>query len=390
MFQTIEFRTPAVLFGLETIARIGKEAKRLGGHRVLIVTGPRVNAAGLLEKPLASLKAEKLEVDVIVEERDTPEPATSVVEEVADFARKGAFDVIVGIGGGSILDVAKMASALLTNPGKTRDYFGKEKVPQRGRPTIIVPTTSGTGAEVTKHAIFLDREADVKKAVASTNLLPDVAIIDPMLSVSCPSRVTAAAGIDAFFHAVEPFLSRMANPITDALALKAISIITQWLGPAVADGENITARYHMALGSVTAGFVLNNSGTSLVHAMAYPVGGEYHTPHGITLSAILVACFEGILMAKQEKMVLLARAMAEPIDGLSPREAASRALEAIRHLLRSVDLPVSLRELVLPIKPGSPDGQRRRTRNNVSFRVPRGSFRSRISRRFTRRLFKRV
>ena len=127
MFQSIEFRTPAVLFGLDTILRIGKEAKRLGGHRVLIVTGPRVNAAGLAEKAVASLKTEKLEVEVIVEERDTPEPATSVVEEVADFARKGGFDVIVGIGGGSILDVAKMASALLTNPGKTRDYFGQAR-----------------------------------------------------------------------------------------------------------------------------------------------------------------------------------------------------------------------------------------------------------------------
>jgi alcohol dehydrogenase len=342
MFQTIEFRTPAVVFGLETIARIGKEAKRLGGHRVLIVTGPRVNAAGLLEKPLASLKTEKLEVEVIVEERDTPEPATSVVEEVAAFARKGGFDVIVGIGGGSILDVAKMASALLTNPGKTRDYFGKEKVPQRGRPTIIVPTTSGTGAEVTKHAIFLDREANVKKAVASTNLLPDVAIVDPMLSVSCPPRVTAAAGIDAFFHAVEPFLSRMANPITDALALKAISIITQWLAPAVADGENVTARYHMALGSVTAGFVLNNSGTSLVHAMAYPVGGEYHTPHGITLTVLALACFDAIKAAKQDRLVQIAEAMGEPVAGLASREAADRALLAIRHLMQSVDLPVCL------------------------------------------------
>ena len=344
MFQTIEFRTPAVLFGLDTILRIGKEAKRLGGHRVLIVTGPRVNAAGLLDKPLASLKAEKLEAEVIIEERDTPEPATSVVEEVAAVARKGGFDVIVGIGGGSILDVAKMASALLTNPGKTRDYFGREKVPQRGRPTIIVPTTSGTGAEVTKHAIFLDREANVKKAVPSTNLLPDVAIIDPMLSVSCPPRVTAAAGIDAFFHAVEPFLSRMANPITDALALRAISIITQWLAPAVADGENVTARYHMALGSVTAGFVLNNSGTSLVHAMAYPVGGEYHTPHGITLTVLALACFDAIKAAKQDRLVQIAEAMGEPVAGLASREAADRALLAIRHLMQSVDLPVCLED----------------------------------------------
>jgi len=344
MFQTIEFKTPSVVFGMDTALRIGKEAKRFGGHRVLIVTGPRVKAAGVLEKALSGLKAESLEVDVIVEERDTPEPATSVVEEVADFARQGRFDVIVGIGGGSILDVAKMASALLTNPGNTKAYFGKEKVPLRGKPTIIVPTTSGTGAEVTKHAIFLDREANVKKAVASTNLLPDVAVVDPLLTLTCPPRVTAAAGIDAFFHAVEPFLSRMANPITDALALKAISLITRWLGPAVADGENLDARYHMALGSVTAGFVLNNSGTSLVHAMAYPVGGEYHTPHGITLTVLALSCFDALRSAKQERLVQIADAMGEPVDGVPSREAADLALVAMRHLMKSVDLPVCLEE----------------------------------------------
>jgi alcohol dehydrogenase len=344
MYQNIEFRTPSVIFGMDTVHRIGKEAKRLGGHRVLIVTGPRVKAAGLLDKALASLKHDSLDLDVIVEERDTPEPATSVVEEVADFARQGRFDVITGIGGGSILDVAKMASALLTNPGRTKDYFGKEKVSQRGKPTIIVPTTSGTGAEVTKHAIFLDREVNVKKAVASSNLLPDVAIIDPMLTVPCPPRVTAAAGIDAFFHAVEPFLSRMANPITDALALKAIALISRWLGPAVADGEDLNARYHMALGSVTSGFVLNNSGTSLVHAMAYPVGGEHHLPHGITLTVLALACFEAIKPAKQERLVQIAEAMGEPVAGLPHREAADRALVAIRHLMKSVDLPVCLEE----------------------------------------------
>jgi len=345
MFQTIQFTTPSILFGMDTIRQLGQQAKKLGAGRVLLVTGPNVKEAGVLDKALSFLKAESIDVEVNIQGRDTPEPATSVVEDTAAVARKGNFDVIIGLGGGSILDVAKMASALVTNPGKTKDYFGPEKVPKRGKPTIIIPTTSGTGAEVTKHAIFLDREANVKKAVASTALLPNVAIVDPMLSVSCPPRVTASAGIDAFIHAAEPFLSKNANPITDALALDAVSILTRWLGPAFADGQNLEARYYMSLGSVMSGIVLNNSGTSLVHAMAYPVGGEYHTPHGITLSAILVACFEGILMAKQEKMVLLAKAMGEPINGLSPREAASRALEAIRHLLRSVDLPVSLREL---------------------------------------------
>ena len=345
MYQLIQFKTPSILFGMDTLSQIGQEAKKLGAGRVLLVTGPRVKAAGILEKAVSFLKGESISVEVAVEDRDTPEPATTVVEEVAEIARKGNFDVIVGLGGGSILDVAKMASALLTNPGKTRDYFGKEKVPKRGKPTLIVPTTSGTGAEVTKHAIFLDRESNVKKAVASSNLLPDVAIVDPMLTVSCPPPVTASAGIDAFLHAAEPFLSKNANPITDAMALEAISITSRWLGPAFADGQDLDARYYMSLGSVMSGIVLNNSGTSLVHAMAYPVGGEYHTPHGVTLSALVVACFDYIRVSKQEKMVRLARAMGEPVEGLPPREASARALDAIRHLIQSVGLPASLKDL---------------------------------------------
>jgi alcohol dehydrogenase len=345
MYQLIQFKTPSIIFGMDTLSQIGQEAKKLGAGRVLLVTGPRIKEAGLVEKAVSFLKGQSISVEVAVEDRDTPEPATTVVEEVAEIARKGNFDVIIGLGGGSILDVAKMASALLTNPGKTRDYFGKEKVPKRGKPTIIVPTTSGTGAEVTKHAIFLDREANVKKAVASTNLLPDVAIDDPMLTLSCPPNVTASAGIDAYLHAAEPFLSKNANPITDALALEAVSITSHWLGPAVAEGQDLDARYYMSLGSVMSGIVLNNSGTSLVHAMAYPVGGEYHTPHGVTLSALVIACFDYIRMAKREKLVRLAKAMGEPVDGLPPREASARALDAIRHLIQSVGLPVSLRDL---------------------------------------------
>ncbi len=350
MYQLIQFRTPSILFGMDTINQLGQEAKKLGAGRVLLVTGPRVKAAGILEKAVSFLKGESISVEVAVEDRDTPEPATTVVEEVAEIAKKGNFDVIVGLGGGSILDVAKMASALLTNPGKTKDYFGKEKVPRRGKPTIIVPTTAGTGAEVTKHAIFLDRESNVKKAVASSNLLPDVAIVDPMLTVSCPPPVTASAGIDAFLHAAEPFLSKMANPLTDAMSLEAISITSRWLGPAFADGQDLDARYYMSLGSLMSGIVLNNSGTSLVHAMAYPVGGETHAPHGVTLSALVVACFDYVRVAKQEKMVRLGRAMGEPVDGLPPREASARVLDAIRHLIESVGLPASLKDLKITDK----------------------------------------
>jgi alcohol dehydrogenase len=345
MFQNIVFQTPTIIFGIDAVKQIGEQAKKLAAGRALLISGPRVQKAGLLDKAASLLKAEGIAVEVNIQDRDTPEPATEVVEGTAAIARKGNFDVIIGLGGGSILDVSKMAAALVTNPGTTKDYFGKEKVPKRGTPTIIVPTTAGTGAEVTKHAIFLDREINVKKVVASSNLLPNVAIVDPVLTVSCPPSVTASSGIDAFIHSAEAFLSKNANAITDALALESISIITKWLGPAFADGQDMEARYQMSLGSLMAGVVLNNSGTSLVHAMAYPVGGEHHTPHGVTLSALLIACFEYVAVAKAEKMAALARAMGEPIDDLAPREVVERVLDAIHYLIKSVDLPASLTDL---------------------------------------------
>jgi alcohol dehydrogenase class IV len=345
MFQNIVFQTPNIFFGMDVLNQLGKEAAKLGAGRVLLVTGPRVKAAGLLDRAVNLLKAESISVEVNIQDRDTPEPATDVVERTAEVARKGNFDVIIGLGGGSILDVTKMASALVTNPGRTEDYFGKEKVPMRGRPTIIVPTTAGTGAEVTKHAIFLDRAINVKKVVASGNLLPNVAIVDPVLTVSCPPPVTASAGIDAYIHSAEAFLSKNANAMTDALALESISRITKWLGPAFADGQDMEARYQMSLGSLMAGVVLNNSGTSLVHAMAYPVGGEHHTPHGVTLSALLIACFDYVAVAKADKMAALARAMGENIDGLPAREVTERLLDAIHHLIKSVNLPATLTDL---------------------------------------------
>jgi len=345
MFQQFPFKTPSIHFGHGAISMLGNEARKLEGQRILLITGPSIRKAGILDKALASLKESSLDVEVNVQGRDTPEPGTHIVEETSRMAREGRFDVIVGLGGGSILDVAKMASALVINPGKVRDYFGREKVSRRGKPTIMIPTTSGTGAEVTKHAIFLDSEAMVKKAVASNALLPDVAIVDPELTYSCPREVTAASGIDAFIHAAEPFVSKNANPITDALSLQAVGMITRWLGAAVADDADVEARYWMSMGSLISGMVLNNAGTSLVHAMAYPIGGEFHTPHGISLTVLLVSCFEAILPARTDKFVQLAGAMGEPAEGRPAREAARLALDAVTHLLKSADLPASLPEI---------------------------------------------
>ncbi|HHU31382.1 MAG TPA: iron-containing alcohol dehydrogenase [Clostridia bacterium] len=345
MYKSFTFKTPSIVFGMDAINQVGIEAKKLNAKRVLFLTGPNVKKAGHGERVMSLLKDEQIETELSILERSTPEPTTDIAENTAKLARELKVDLIIGMGGGSIIDVAKMSAALLNNPLKVRDYFGKEKLPNRGIPTIMIPTTSGTGAEVTKHAIFLDEENGVKKAVASSNLLPDTAIIDPLLTVSCPAKVTASSGMDAFLHAAEPFLSKEANLLTDCIALKAIRLISKWIGPAFANGEDMEARYYMSLGSLMAGLVLNNSGTSLVHALAYPIGGEYHVPHGPSLTCILNSCLNYIKVAKQERLAMIAEAMGERIEGLSEREAAQLAIDAIRNLLVKLGLPTSLTDL---------------------------------------------
>lgn len=345
MFKQFLFNTPEIIFGNDTIYEVGKEAKKLNAKKVLFMSGTNVQKNGYVEKVIDLLKAEGIEVIVSIEERRTSEPTTDLPEKAAELAKREGVDLIIGMGGGSVLDVAKMAAALMTNPLKTRDYFGKEKVLVKAIPSILIPTTSGTGSEVTKHAIFLDEENDVKKAVASSNIMPTVAIIDPLTTITCPQGVTAASGFDAFLHACEPFLSNRSSVLTDTIALEAITLITKWLGPAYANGDDVEARYNMALGSVLSGLVLNNAGTSLVHALAYPIGGEFHVAHGPSLTGLVNSCFEYIVVAKQDKFAQLAVAMGEVTEGLSEREAAKKGLEAVDALMKKVDLPTTLTEM---------------------------------------------
>ena len=345
MWQTIQFRTPKVIFGMDSVQQLGNEAKTLGAKKAFILTGPNVKSSGALGAIEKSLKEAAIDFEIHVLGRTTPEPTTDMAEDMAKLIEQKGTDLVIGIGGGSILDVAKMGAALIANPGKVRDYFGSEKLKNKGTKCMLVPTTAGTGSEVTQHAIFLDLETNVKKAVASQMTMPDVAIVDPMLTITSPRDVTAASGFDAWLHAAEPFVSKHTNPITDALSLQAVSIIARNLGTAWSDPNDLDARYNMSLGSLISGFPLANAGTSLVHAMAYPIGGEFHTPHGISLSILLLACFKAIAASKGERLVRLAEAMGENVEGLSVREGVEVALDSMFYMLRSVELPTCLSEI---------------------------------------------
>lgn len=344
MLGSFKVRTPDwILFGFDTVRQVGVEAKRLGAGKVMLLTDPGVVKAGLLDPVYESLKEEGLEYDIF--DAVEPEPSIQSLLEASKMAKQGKFDVIAAVGGGSSMDTAKVVAAMMTNEGDIQDFFGVDNVPQRGLPTIMVTTTSGTGSEVTRMAVFTDTEVNLKRVVSAQNILADVAIIDPNMTASMPQPVTAATGIDAFIHAVEAYVAINASPMTDTICLEAIKLTAENLGPAFANGNDMAARYNMALGSFMAGISLNNAGVGAVHALAYPIGAEYHLSHGLALIVIFAETMRSISISCLPKFRKIAEAMGIDVEGLSPWEAADETVDGMTELARMVGLPTTLSEV---------------------------------------------
>ena len=344
MFKSFRLRTPDwILFGFDTVQQVGSEAKRLGAGKVMLITDEGVSNSGALEPVTESLKKEGLEYDVF--DQVEPEPSIQSLMEATSMAKDGNFDVFIGLGGGSSMDTTKLVSAMMTNKGDIQDFFGVDNIPKRGLPTILITTTSGTGSEVTRMAVFTDKDANLKRVVSAQNILADVAIIDPNMAGSMPPSVTAATGIDAFIHAVESYVAVNAGPLTDNIALDATRLIFESLGCAFAKGDDMTARYNMALGSLMAGITLNNAGVGAVHALAYPIGAEYHLPHGLALTGVFPATMRYISIACLTKYRNLANAMGIEVKGLAPWEAAEMAVKGMESLTKMVKLPINLKEI---------------------------------------------
>jgi alcohol dehydrogenase len=238
--------------------------------------------------------------------------------------------------------VAKGVSILATNGGSILDYIGLNMIPKKGIPKFLIPTTAGTGAEVTKNAIFTDKKAQLKKGVVSRHLLPEVAIVDSDLTLSLPPDVTAATGMDALTHAIESYTSPKADSQTDMYALKAIELIGASLRRAVSFGSDAKAREDMALGSVFAGISLANAGVGAVHACAYPLGGRFGMGHGVTNALLLPYIMEYNLVGDLQKFANIARALGEVTDMLSLREQADLSRKAVFELSRDIGIPQKL------------------------------------------------
>lgn len=334
----------SILFGNGEVARIGKEARRLGGNRVLVVTDRVIAKVGILEKVRASLEEEGLQVGVF--DGTEPEPTLRNYNECLKIVSEGGYDLVVGLGGGSSMDLAKAVALVGGIGGPIKDYFGIDRVPKRGLPTIMVCTTSGTGSEVSKFAILTDQDTNLKMAIVSPYILANVAIVDPTLTLSMPPSVTAATGMDALTHAIEGYVAVKSSPLTDALALEAARIIGRSLRPAVADGRNLEARAEMALASMIGGQVLTTTGgAGAVHGLAFALGVHYHLPHGLANSLVLPYVLEYTAMSSVPKLVKVAEALGEPSDGKSDREYAGSVVRAIFQLQKDIGVPIRLRDV---------------------------------------------
>jgi alcohol dehydrogenase len=349
MIQTQSFivnQPTQIEFGVGSCANLHETVKKLGGSNVFLVVDPGLMQSGIVKKVTASL--DKADIPYTLYDNVQPEPGLQLADAGAELAQKEKADCVVGVGGGSALDIAKAISILLTNSGKAEDYLGLGKIKHPGVPKIMIPTTAGTGAEVTFTAVFINEKTQSKGGMNGDPLYPDAAILDPSLTISLPPAVTAATGIDAFTHALEAFVSTQAHSISDMYALEAIDLISRNLAIAYANGANLEARSAMLLGSLLGGKALATAGVGLVHAMAYPLGGMFSTAHGLANAVLLPYVVDYNIIGSPEKYAVVAELMGYDIDGLPLREAAQLAVEAVYRLNTDVGIPASLAELDIP------------------------------------------
>ncbi|MBA7619947.1 Long-chain-alcohol dehydrogenase 1 [subsurface metagenome] len=335
-----------VRFGVGALDTIGDEANKLAAKHALIVTDPGVYKAGLADSVKERLSKAKLSVDVFPEAE--PEPTFPRLNAAAEQFGKESYDLLLGVGGGSSMDTAKGLSILLAHGGKGQDYGGVDKVPGPGIPIFTLPTTAGTGSEVTNIAIFDDTEKGRKLGIVSPYLLARLALVDPTLTYGCPPKVTAASGIDALIHAIECYTGTKANTFSDALALEAMRLIAGNLRTAVKNGSDKEARNRMSEGALMAGIAFGNSGVAAVHALAYPLGSRFHVPHGVANGVLLPYVTECNLSANLPRYAIVAQMLGVKTQGLSLQKAAEKGVEAIKALAADIGIPLHLRDLGVP------------------------------------------
>jgi choline dehydrogenase len=331
--------------GLGAIAALADEARALGMRRPLLVTDPGIVRAGLLDHAVGPLRAGRL--DYVVFDHVAPNPPIALVDQGADLYRAEGCDGVIGFGGGSSMDAAKSIGVVAANGGSILDYEWADPQPivKRIPPTICVPTTAGTGSEVTLWAVITDPKRKIKFNVGGT---PDigawVALIDPQLTFDLPPAVTAGTGMDALAHAIECYTCAYAQPLPDSVALNAMEYVGQYLRVAFAQGHNTEARYKMSMAAMLGALAYGTESAGAAHAMSQSAGGVHDVPHGALTARLLGPVMEYNYLGEPQKFARIAQALGEDTRGLSVWQAAEKAVEAVYRLTEEVEIP-TLQEL---------------------------------------------
>lgn len=326
------FKSPnALKLSNGVTSELGMHFKKLNVSKVLVVTDETIVKFGILDKVAEALKKENIEYVVFSEVQ--PEPPVENAYKSFELYKENDCDGVLGIGGGSAIDVAKAAAMLVTNKGKYEDYVGIGKVPNKCAPLILMPTTSGTGSEVSVFSIMIVNGS--KAGVVDQNIIADVALVDPLLTLTVPRSVTAATGLDTLCHHIESFLSVNESPLCDAICLEGIKVVGKYLRKAVGNGNDVEARYWMSYASTLGGFVMNlTDGAAANHGLAFALGAKFHVGHGLSNAVMLPYVLPVVGVSQLEKVRKIGEALGANLTGLSDRDALSATIDVITALVK--------------------------------------------------------
>jgi alcohol dehydrogenase len=327
-------------FGSGSLAFLGQRVTELGGSRVLLVTDEVLAAIGIADRVTAVLDEAKIEHVLFT--AIEPEPDAAGVQAGAELLASEGCDIVVAVGGGSVLDSGKGIALMSRNPGHIRDYAGLGVPTRKGVPVISIPTTAGTGSEATIWAVISEKTNKIKYGVGGPHMTSDLALCDPDLSVTLPPRLTAVTGLDALAHALESYVNRATQPISEALSEKSMELVAHSLREAVWSGTSLSARSDMLLASTMAACAFNSTRLGLAHALAMPLGAKAKIPHGDVVSILLPEVMKFNVVGNLEKFARIARIFGEPVEGLSLRAAADAGVAAVEQLVNDVAAPRSL------------------------------------------------
>ncbi len=343
---TSKFVTPEIIFGTGSLDQVGECCRRLGSTKVFLVADQGITRCGWVDKALVYLNDEGL--DHCLWSEFSANPRDYEVEQGCHRYNDTECDAVLAIGGGSAVDMAKAVATLSTNPGRIHDYEGIDMIREPLPPLIVVPSTAGSGAEVSQFAIISDSKRRIKMTIISKSLVPDIAVSDPLILSTVNSKLTANTGMEALSHAVEAYLSLAATDMTDLHALQAIRLIAANLRSSVASQVDEAAKIAMAQASLHAGIAFSNAVLGLTHAMTHQIGGLFDQPIGSISAVLLPYVMRFNMIACIDKYASIAEAMGAQTKNLSKRAAADLAIEMVRELARDVGIPAGLAELELP------------------------------------------